>query len=109
MMILSSDLKLFGMVPHEKRRPGIRWAFDNVEVIGSPPKVFLQGTLLFILVFSIVCLFLIIFTKQTQTTITIIGTEALFLLLIPTERTKMNFRNRWSGRTVHSIGYKELN
>lgn len=81
-MLLSFDLKLFGMVPLEKRRPGIRWVFENVEVIGSPPRVFLRGTLFLILVFYVVCLFVIAFRGQFQTPYAIIGTEALFILSI---------------------------
>ncbi|HET9920030.1 MAG TPA: sensor histidine kinase [Ktedonobacteraceae bacterium] len=80
MMRFSSDLKPFGMVPREKRRTGAPWAFDNVEIVGSPPRVFQQGALLIADGVAIVCVLLIIFTKQPRSAVSIISTEALFLL-----------------------------
>ena len=77
-MITPWDLKIFGIAPGGKQRPG--GPSGDLVVLGSPPRVFTLGTLIAVDIFSVVWALLIIFTNQHIRVTTIMSEEVLFLV-----------------------------
>jgi signal transduction histidine kinase len=75
-MISSSNLKLFGTVPAD----GAQKPFERVGVIGTAPRTFIQGTQLAIDALSIVWFILILRSLAQSPLLTVLLTEALYLL-----------------------------
>ena len=93
-MLTLSNFKIFDMAPEDKQQPGARGLFNGIEVIGSPPRSFILGTLLAVDIVSIVWVFLIIFKMQHSPLTTIMSIEALYvvsLILLTLARISAQF------------------
>src|SRR5215469_3032863 len=77
-MVTPWDLKIFGIAPGGKQRPG--GPPGELVVLGSPPRAFTLATLIAVDIFSVVWALLIILTNQHIPVTTIMSEEVLFLV-----------------------------